>query len=1070
MSTPSPRLKGIEKIPQPPPSFLVGNMFDVSTEIPIQSLMKLARDYGPIYQLEVMGRRIVVVSSYDLVNELCDETRFDKGVRAALQLIRGFAGDGLFTAYTSEPNWSKAHNILLPSFSGRSMQTYHPMMVEMGEQLCTKWGRLNPEDEIDVCHDMTCLTLDTIGLCGFGYRFNSFYRETNHPFVDALVGALDSAMRTRGLPLEDKIFKERKKRLKRDIAFMNDMVDRIIAERKQAGEALAGKSDLLSAMLSGIDKKTHTRLDDLNIRYQIITFLIAGHETTSGMMSFTINFLLQHPDVLARCYAEVDRVLGDDLSVAPTYAQVMQLTYMMQVLKESLRLWPTAPAFSLYPYKDSVIGGKYLVKPKYNVIVNTTMLHRDTAVWGADAESFDPENFSREAERKRPANAYKPFGNGQRACIGRQFAMHEAALVLGMILQRFTLVDHTNYKLSIKETLTIKPDNLKIRVRLRSDRDRAAVPGRLTVSQPPKASAKIADTADVAAAGAPRHETPLLVLYGSNMGTGDELAHRIAEGADQLGFATTVAPLDDYAGQLPKNGALAIVCASYNGNPPDNARQFCDWLKNPDLGADALTGVRYALFGCGNQDWAATYQAVPRFIDERLAAAGAKRIYERGEGDAREDFDGQFEGWYKALWHTVAQQLKLTIDTTEPTHRDPLYDVEIVPGLRQSPYADQYGAKAAVIAVNRELQTGGARSTRHIEVALPDGMTYRTGDHLGVLPHNSEALVKRVAQRFGFATNSFVRLRRMANRQANLPLDETISVFRLLCDYVELQQVATRRHIQTLVDHTRCPRSGPVLAKLLEDDSYKADVLAKRKSVIDLLEDFPACELPFAVFLELLPPLSPRYYSISSSPLAHPTHAHITVAVVKDAAKSGKGIYEGVCSTYLAGRSMGDVVHASVKDPNSGFRLPDDPATPIIMVGPGTGLAPFRGFLQDRAAQKASGKTVGPALLFFGCRHPSQDYLYQSELEGFAAAGLCDLDVAFSRHDSAPKTYVQDRIWARRDQVAKLLADGARVYVCGDASRMEPDVRATLARILGADGMAALLTQGRYVIDVWAGS
>ena len=160
--------------------------------------MKLAREYGSIYWLDMLGKPVVIVSGFDLVDELCDESRFDKSVRGALRRLRDFAGDGLFTAYTQEPNWSRAHNILLPSFAQRAMQGYHPMMLDIAEQLVLKWDRLNADDEIDVTHDMTSLTLDTIGLCGFGYRFNSFYRESPHPFVGAMIGALGTSMETRG--------------------------------------------------------------------------------------------------------------------------------------------------------------------------------------------------------------------------------------------------------------------------------------------------------------------------------------------------------------------------------------------------------------------------------------------------------------------------------------------------------------------------------------------------------------------------------------------------------------------------------------------------------------------------------------------------------------------------------------------------------------------------------------------------------------------------------------------------------------------------------------------------------
>src|SRR5271163_737352 len=300
-------------IPQPPVKPLIGNLLDLDRVAPVQGLVKLAQQYGPIYRLAVRGTFLVVVSGHELVAELCDETRFDKSVNGALRKVRKFTGDGLFTATTDEPNWSKAHNILLPNFSQRSMHSYHAMMLDIAGQLIDKWSRLNPDDEIDVAHDMTSLTLDTIGLCGFDYRFNSFYRDGNHPFVDAMVDALSCAMdQVQRLPGEDLIRFARDRRYAENVNFMNLTADRIIKDRRAGGEDLTSKPDLLSYMIAGVDKKSGERLDDLNIRYQMITFLIAGHETTSGLLSFAVNALLNNPEVLARAYDEVDRVLGPD--------------------------------------------------------------------------------------------------------------------------------------------------------------------------------------------------------------------------------------------------------------------------------------------------------------------------------------------------------------------------------------------------------------------------------------------------------------------------------------------------------------------------------------------------------------------------------------------------------------------------------------------------------------------------------------------------------------------------------------------------------------------------------------
>jgi cytochrome P450 / NADPH-cytochrome P450 reductase len=1071
----------LNPIPHPPKKPVVGNMLSLDAKAPVQDLVRLTKELGPIFWLDMMGAPIVIVSGHDLVEELSDEKRFDKAVRGSLRRVRAVGGDGLFTADTSEPNWSKAHNILMQPFGNRAMQSYHPSMVDIAEQLVKKWERLNGDEEIDVVHDMTALTLDTIGLCGFGYRFNSFYRRDYHPFVESLVRSLETIMMTRGIPLEGIWLKKRQQELGADVAFMNKMVDEIVAERRKNAEAAEDKKDMLGAMMTGVDRATGEQLDDVNIRYQINTFLIAGHETTSGLLSCTIYALLKHPDVLKKAYEEVDRVLGPNLDARPTYQQVTQLTYITQILKEALRLWPPAPAYGISPLSDQTIGGKYKLRKNTFITVLVMALHRDPSVWGPNPDAFDPENFSREAEAARPVNAWKPFGNGQRSCIGRGFAMHEAALAIGMILQRFKLLDIHRYQMVLKETLTIKPDGFKIKVRPRTEKERGAFAGpAMAANASSAASAPRARTR-------PGHHTPLLVLYGSNLGTAEELATRVADLAEVNGFATKLAPLDDFVGKLPEQGGVLIFCASYNGAAPDNATQFVKWLGS-DLPKDAFAKVRYAVFGCGNSDWAATYQWIPRVIDTQLAAHGGRSVYARGEGDARSDLDGQFESWFAALAPLAMKEFG--VDSNFSRSDDaPLYQIEPVAPSAVNAIVALGGNAPMKMLANTELQnkTGAhasERSTRHIEVQLPPGVSYRVGDHLSVVPRNDLSLVDSVARRFGFTPSDQIRLQVAEGRRAQLPVGDSVSVGRLLSEFVELQQVATRKQIQVMADNTRCSVTKPKLLAYVGDDAaaterYRADIFGKRKSVFDLLEEHPACELPFHAYLEMLSLLAPRYYSISSSPSGDPACCSVTVAVVEGPASSGRGTYKGICSNHLASRRTGETIHATVRETKAGFRLPDDPSVPIIMVGPGTGLAPFRGFLQERAARKAKGATLGPAMLFFGCRHPEQDYLYADELKAFAADGITELHTAFSRAET-PKTYVQNLIAAQQERVWSLIEQGAIVYVCGDGGKMEPDVKATLVKIyrdrVGADAATAqrwiddLGAKNRYVLDVWAGS
>ncbi|MEO1689438.1 MAG: cytochrome P450, partial [Pseudomonadota bacterium] len=276
---------GFKTIPSPPKTPVVGNMLSLDSSKPLQDLMRMAPGLGPIFKLDMMGKPLIIAWGADLVQELCDEQRFDKAVRGALRKVRAIAGDGLFTADTQAPNWQRAHNILLPTFGRQAMNNYMPMMLDVAGQLVSKWERMNADDEIDVVHDMTAVALDVIGICGFNYRFNSFYRQDYHPFIDALNRSLETSMVQKGLPFEQTLMRGRLAQLDKDADFMNALVDEIIAERKRGGSEA---NDLLNYMLSGEDRATGETLSDENIRYQIITFLIAGHETTSGLMSFTL--------------------------------------------------------------------------------------------------------------------------------------------------------------------------------------------------------------------------------------------------------------------------------------------------------------------------------------------------------------------------------------------------------------------------------------------------------------------------------------------------------------------------------------------------------------------------------------------------------------------------------------------------------------------------------------------------------------------------------------------------------------------------------------------------------------
>ena len=1046
-------------IPQPRQYPIIGNLLDIDTTGTIQSIMRLAKTHGPLFRLTIVGNSTLFLGSQELVNEVCDESRFSKLVHNALVELRAVLGDGLFTAYNEEPNWAVGHRLLMPAFGPLGLRGMFDKMLEMADQMLVRWERFG-DTPIDVADTMTRLTLDTLALCAFDFRFNSFYQEGEHPFVMAMVGALQEAQaRDRRPPFISNAMMKTRKRFEGDVSYMHEVADHLLAARREEVEP-STRGDLLDIMLKSVDPVTGERLSDENIRFQLVTFLIAGHETTSGLLSFAVYLLLENPDVLACARESVDAVLGDE---TPRYEHLSELRYIEQVLMESLRLWPTAPGFAVTPHEPTTLGGIHPVKPGDELLVLLPVLHRDPAVWGDDAESFRPERFEPGMAEKLPPNAWKPFGNGQRACIGRGFAMQEAQLVLAMVLQRFDLEKaDSDYTLKICETLTMKPEGFFVRAKRRPKLGHGAA----VSSRPVARSAAHPKPAQVSAA-----ITPLLILYGGDAGSCKAFAQRLAIEAAERGYTVSLAALDERVEALPAAGAVIVCTSSYEGQPPHNAKRFVPWLEG--LAPGTLDGIGFAIFGCGNRQWARTYQAIPKRVDAGFEQAGARRFRERGEADASGDFFGSFESWRNGLWDELGAFFGIA-DHSTGDRAAPL--VEILSGWREQVLRLPELRRGTVVE-NRELVdlgAPGARSKRHIEIELPDGMTYKAGDYLAVLPANSPEAVERALRRFALAADDQLAIEQGTGE--GLPTDRTVSAGDVFAHYVELVALPSKAMVERLANATICPPEKKMLLALATEEGYADQVLAKRMSLLDLLEAHPAAPLDLASFLGALPAMRPRQYSIASSPLRDPGRCALTVAVVDAPALSGMGRYRGVASTYLAGLAAGARISVAVQPSREGFRLPP-PHVPIVMICAGSGIAPFRGFIEERAIVMARGETVAPALLFFGCDAPEIDYLYREELDVWAAAGIVDVRPAFSEIGD-PIRFVQDCVWRDRAEIAALARRGARFYLCGDGRFMAPSVRARMVDIVkeicavsderAGRFFAGAERSGRYVTDIFA--
>ncbi|MEU2928114.1 cytochrome P450 [Streptomyces sp. NPDC007251] len=1026
---------------------------------PIQQAMELMRAHGPVLVRRLHGRDVLFVADADLVADLADERRFAKHIGPALENVRSFAADGLFTAYNDEPNWAKAHDILMPAFALGSMRTYHPVMLRVARRLIESWDRAARDGRaVNVPDDMTRMTLDTIGLAGFGYDFGSFARDEPHPFVEAMVRCLEWSMtRLARTPGEDHSAADAAFRT--DADYLAAVVDEVIASR--TGTDQSGAEDLLGLMLSAPHPADGTTLDAANIRNQVITFLIAGHETTSGAMSFALYYLAKHPAVLRLVQREADALWGETADPEPSYDDIGRLTYTRQVLNEALRLWPTAAAFSRHAREDTLLGGRIPLAAGQAVTVLTPMLHRQP-VWGDNPELFDPERFTAEAEAARPVHAFKPFGTGERACIGRQFALHEATMLLAMLVHRYRLHDHADYRLTVKETLTLKPEGftLTLTPRTPADRVHAPLPGGLPApadqgTAPDSLPARV------------RPGTGVLVLHGSNYGTCRAFAAQLADEAAAVGCATEVAALDAYADALPTDRAVVIAAASYNGRPTDDARAFTAWLD----GTPDLTGVTYAVLGVGDRNWAATYQHIPTRIDARLAELGATRLTDRAAADASGDLSGAVREFTARLRTALLREYgdpDAAAPAEEPTTA---YEVRTLTGGPLDALAARHDLVPMTVTEAYDLTAPEhPRTKRFLRIALPEGVTYRTADHLTVLPANAPDLVDRAVAAFGLDPDAVLDIRATRPRRDGLAVDRPLAVRQLLTHHVELQERPNARQLALLAEANPCPPERAALAALGDDDP---------RTLVELAEDHPALRgaLGWPLLLDLLTPLRPRHYSVSSSPAVDAGHVDLMVSVLDAPARSGRGRYRGTGSGHLATLRPGDTVYARVQPCREAFRI--DGSAPVVMIAAGTGLAPFRGAVADRVVARATGAELPPALLYFGCDAPDADFLHAGELRAAEAVGAVALRPAFSAAPERGAMFVQHRIAAEADEVGELLDAGARVYVCGDGARMAPGVREALRtlyrqRTPGADAAAAerwlgaLVADGRYVEDVYA--
>ena len=549
---------------------------------------------------------------------------------------------------------------------------------------------------------------------------------------------------------------------------------------------------------------------------------------------------------------------------------------------------------------------------------------------------------------------------------------------------------------------------------------------------------------------------PLLVLYGSQSGSAEGLAKKFAKEAATKGFAPRVMELNAAAKlDLTQEARAVIITSTWgDGEPPDNATEF--WSHISAEAAPKLANLNYSVLALGDKNYSEFCGAGKKF-DERLETLGAKRIHPRVDCDL--DYEALAKGWMDSVWPALIA----TSTGSESVASEPANSPNGPSPAADSPIASTTYSRTnpfpARLITNRKL-TGvdSGKDTRHFEISLQDsGLTYEVGDALGVMPQNCPALVDEIIRALGCDGEEGV----------TEPSGKETSLRSALLRNYQITKPGSSL-LQLIAD-----KAGDEELKSLLEPSRKADLdkFLYGREVIDVLLRCGAAKFEPKEFVGLLAKLQPRLYSISSSPKAHPGEVHLTIAAVRY--ESHGRARKGVCSTFLADRVEADTPVPVFVQTSHGFRIPADGSKPIIMIGPGTGIAPFRAFLEERRAIGATGKNW----LFFGDQKAASDFLYREQLEGMLAEDLLTrLDTAFSR-DQAEKIYVQTRMLEQAAELWRWLEDGAHLYVCGDAKRMAKDVDAALHEIIQNAGgktadeakayVAKLKSDKRYQRDVY---
>ncbi|KAJ7153209.1 cytochrome P450 [Mycena filopes] len=1021
----------------------------------------------------------------------------------------------LFTADSTDPAWSTSHKFMMTAMGAKAMRNYVRTMDHTANRLVNCFNEIREKGlSVDAFAWAQRVAGQTIGEVTVGIDF----KMLDH--VDSSVANIFHLI-TRTLRLAQSLARkgsiyralpnpERRAQRATETemhTWIDTEAERILKEGHSKdmplGKAALSTSSLLDYMLHATDEEGK-HMDVELVQQNVATFLGAGQVTTSSALAWLWYCLATFPVQARKLYASLIAA-GLRVDKEITADELSKLEYLDWFIKETQRLYNPAIQPTRQAQKDVIMPGGILIPKGAQVMVALHSLMINPEHW-KDPLTFNPERWGTEEVRKRHKNAYIPFATGVRGCIGFNFAIQELKIMMARVVLNFRVENTTEGAVIYDPDFALyRPLNFHMKLHKQVD------PADVISERPSDVAPTEVPTLQVGARLLPR----LWAVHCSNNGTCQGMAGDIAARARRVGFAEVevVALADSPLADLQRTAEIAagpnlfMICvATYNGEPPDAALSFSDML-DAELKAgneSRFTGINFCVFGAGNTQWGATYQAFPKKIDTNMGVLGGNRVFKKGSGDANADQDGDFTQWLTRVWAAVTVNFGVDIRgqplggtatgnllTSLESQPDAVH-VEFVPHSNTAQFTSlppMSGFVQATLRANIELvdaDTPLPRGMRLFTFDVPEEFTYREGDHMEVFPENDPAVVDRLLVALNFVADAVFRVKEVADTVnpkslAALLLNRgQITLRELLLYYADLSGPLQRTSLQILASFLPPDDKYNDLREILNTAGAASETglinefPKKNRNFGELMANYPTLTEVFTLprLLIVLRATQPRRYSLASSPLIDPRVAKLCVGV-EDLRIAD---HQGLCSGFLSRAEVGHVVWVRPRASQDSFHLPIDPTTPVIMVAAGTGISAFLGFLEHRRAQRIKVKEHGgdtSCRLFYGTSYHDMARLKEL-LKTYVEDGTVLIEAAYSEVDY-PRRFAQQILTRDALKIWSDISNDARVYVCGSATRVGAGVRQSLKNIAEQVGgvtdpvgwLAGLTRDGRYSEDIF---